>query len=471
MPTKTRTADNDRRMEEIRRLVALQDTKFEEAKEKITAANQKMEGLDAKIDAVDAKMDALYDMFTAQEKIMAARETNVMEHIDAKVTKLVNAKIAKVIGSPNELIERQIAKTAATIFDSVQGQVAEQVESKVAVVHLEMTILAKRCLENVETCEARFNHMNTRIQAESNSMRTIETNMSDTIEAIVDSKFETCDDAFNHTFAVYKTKVDEHEEATIEIINKHKAATIESMNETVDVARQALYEERDDEERNAIVQAIVDSYYEDKRIEQEHRVRDAIVKFETKKCSYSLILEEMASKAHDTNNRVDQLRDIVYESEQKIAMQLIPQKIKEIEERMKNNSKFNINTRNNLNELEYKVDQSNDIVDGYEKMATTQFGNQLKHVLHKIKEIEISMQDDRQFNINTRNNLNELEHYTNEDYDRYYQGHNKERFSRKLPRMTPPTMNEDKLFGDIKTHLMMETPTHAGGVIDNDNDG
>jgi hypothetical protein len=57
------------------------------------------------------------------------------------------------------------------------------------------------------------------------------------------------------------------------------------------------------------------------------------------------------------------------------------------------------------------------------------------------------------------------------DYDSYYQGHNKERFSRKLPRMTPPTMNEDKLFGDIKTHLMMETPTHAGGVIDNDNDG
>jgi hypothetical protein len=459
-------------MEELRRLIAMQDTKFEEANEKITAANQKIEGVDAKIDAVDAKMNALYDMFMTQEKrlelfmtqekIMVQDETNVMEHIDAKVTKLVNAKIAEVLGSTN---------AAANIFDSVQEQVAEQVESKVAVVHLEMTILAKRCLENVETCEARFNHMNTRIQAESNSMRTIETNMSDTIEAIVDSKFETCDDAFNHTFAVYKTKVDEHEEATIEIINKHKAATIESMNETVDVARQALYEERDDEERNAIVQAIVDSYYEDKRIEQEHRVRDAIVKFETKKCSYSLILEEMASKAHDTNNRVDQLRDIVYESEQKIAMQLIPQKIKEIETRMKNNSKFNINTRNNLNELEYKVDQSNDIVDGYEKMATTQFGNQLKHVLHKIKEIEISMQDDRQFNINTRNNLNELEHYTNEDCDRYYQGQNKERFSRKLPRMTPPTMNEDKLFGDIKTHLMMETPTHAGGVIDNDNDG
>jgi uncharacterized coiled-coil protein SlyX len=152
MPTKTRTADSDKRMEELRRLIAMQDTKFEEANEKITAANQKIEGVDAKIDAVDAKMDALYDMFTAQEKIMAARETNVMEHIDAKVTKLVNAKIAKVIGSPNELIERQIAKTAATIFDSVQGQVAEQVESKVAVVHLEMTILAKRCLENVETC-------------------------------------------------------------------------------------------------------------------------------------------------------------------------------------------------------------------------------------------------------------------------------------------------------------------------------
>ena len=52
MPTKTRTADNDKRMEEIRRLIAMQDTKFEEANEKITAANQKMEGLDAKIDAL-----------------------------------------------------------------------------------------------------------------------------------------------------------------------------------------------------------------------------------------------------------------------------------------------------------------------------------------------------------------------------------------------------------------------------------
>jgi hypothetical protein len=198
------------------------------------------------------------------------------------------------------------------------------------------------------------------------------------------------------------------------------------------------------------------------------------VKFETKKCSYSLILEEMTSKAHDTNNRVDQLRDIVYESEEMIAMQHIPQKIKEIETRMKNNSKFNINTRNNLNELEYKVDQSKDIVDGYEKMATTQFGNQMTHVMHRIKELEISMQDDRKFNINTRRNLNELEYYANDhhvSYDHYYQGQNTERLSRKLPRMTPPPMNEEKLFDDIKTHLVMETPTHAGGVIDNDNDG
>ena len=188
----------------------------------------------------------------------------------------------------------------------------------------------------------------------------------------------------------------------------------------------------------------------------------------------SLILEEMASKAHDTNNRVDQLRDIVYESEEMIAMQHIPQKIKEIETRMKNNSKFNINTRNNLNELEYKVDQSKDIVDGYEKMVTNQFGNQMTHVMHRIKELEISMQDDRKFNINTRRNLNELEYYANDhhvSYDHYYQGQNTERLSRKLPRMTPPPMNEEKLFDDIKTHLVMETPTHAGGVIDNDNDG
>jgi hypothetical protein len=182
----------------------------------------------------------------------------------------------------------------------------------------------------------------------------------------------------------------------------------------------------------------------------------------------------MASKAHDTNNRVDQLRDIVYESEEMIAMQHIPQKIKEIETRMKNNSKFNINTRNNLNELEYKVDQSKDIVDGYEKMATTQFGNQLTHVMHRIKELEISMQDDRKFNINTRRNLNELEYYANDhhvSYDHYYQGQNTVGLSRKLPRMTPPPMNEEKHFDDIKTHLVMKTPTHAGGVIDNDNDG
>jgi uncharacterized coiled-coil protein SlyX len=419
MPTKTRTADSDKRVEELRRLIAMQDTKFEEANAKITAANQKIEGVDAKIDAVDAKMNALnakLELFITQEETMVEDKTNVMEYIDAKVTELLNAKIAEGLGSTNEIIERQIAK----------------------------------------------------------SIGAIETNMSDTIEAIVDSKFETCDDAFNHTFAVYKTKVDEHEEATIEIINKHKAATIGFMNETVDAAKQALYEERDDEERNAIVQAIVDSYYEDKRIAQEQRVRDAIVKFETKKCSYSLILEEMASKAHDTNNRVDQLRDIVYESEEMIAMQHIPQKIKEIETRMKNNSKFNINTRNNLNELEYKVDQSKDIVDGYEKMATTQFGNQMTHVMHRIKELEISMQDDRKFNINTRRNLNELEYYANDhhvSYDHYYQGQNTERLSRKLPRMTPPPMNEEKLFDDIKTHLVMETPTHAGGVIDNDNDG
>ena len=138
---------------------------------------------------------------------------------------------------------------------------------------------------------------------------------------------------------------------------------------------------------------------------------------------------------------------------------------------MKNSNKFNINTRNNLNELEYKVDQSRDIVDGYEKMATTQFGNQVQHMVHRIKELEISVQDNNKFNINTRNNLNELEHYTNDRYDRYYQGQNTERFSRKLPRMTPQPMNEEMLFDEIKTHLVMKTPTDAGGVIDNDDDG
>ena len=101
MPTKTRTADSDKRVEELRRLIAMQDTKFEEANEKITAANQKIEGVDAKIDAVDAKMNALnakLELFMTQEKIMVQDETNVMEHIDAKVTELFNAKIAEGIG-------------------------------------------------------------------------------------------------------------------------------------------------------------------------------------------------------------------------------------------------------------------------------------------------------------------------------------------------------------------------------------
>ena len=49
MPTKTRErkspAENDKRMEELKRLIAMQDSKFEEANAKITAANQKIQSV------------------------------------------------------------------------------------------------------------------------------------------------------------------------------------------------------------------------------------------------------------------------------------------------------------------------------------------------------------------------------------------------------------------------------------------
>ena len=96
----------------------MQDTKFEEANEKITAANQKIEGVDAKIDAVDAKMNALnakLELFITQEETMVEDKTNVMEYIDAKVTELFNAKIAEGIGSTNEIIERHESITKATM--------------------------------------------------------------------------------------------------------------------------------------------------------------------------------------------------------------------------------------------------------------------------------------------------------------------------------------------------------------------
>jgi uncharacterized coiled-coil protein SlyX len=111
MPPKTRTAENDKRMEELRRLMAIQDVRFEEANAKITAANQKIEGVDAKIDALNAKLDlfisqedAIYakqdQQVAAINETMVEDKTNVMEYIDAKVTELFNAKRKKKVITP-----------------------------------------------------------------------------------------------------------------------------------------------------------------------------------------------------------------------------------------------------------------------------------------------------------------------------------------------------------------------------------
>ena len=69
----------------------------------------------------------------------------------------------------DDLAKQDTDETAANIFDSVQGQVAEQVQSEIAVVRLEMTVLAKQCLKDVETCEERFDFIDKRIQTVSKS--------------------------------------------------------------------------------------------------------------------------------------------------------------------------------------------------------------------------------------------------------------------------------------------------------------
>jgi uncharacterized coiled-coil protein SlyX len=149
MPTKTRerksSAENDKRMEELKRLIAMQDTKFEEANAKITAANQKMEGHDAKIDTLGTKIDLFQE--TCDLVITKQVEESVAT-MERDVDDLIGFRVAEKF---DDLAKQDNDETAANIFDSVQGQVAEQVQSEIAVVQLETTALAKQCLENMET--------------------------------------------------------------------------------------------------------------------------------------------------------------------------------------------------------------------------------------------------------------------------------------------------------------------------------
>jgi hypothetical protein len=95
------------------------------------------------------------------------------ETCDLVITKQVEESVATMERDVDDLIGFRVAEkfddlakqdtdeTAANIFDSVQGQVAEQVQSEIAVVRLEMTALAKQCLHNMEACEERFSYIDT----------------------------------------------------------------------------------------------------------------------------------------------------------------------------------------------------------------------------------------------------------------------------------------------------------------------